>query len=211
MKKINLMIITFLMLPGYSGYSSETAWNLAVNKDGIKVFTRETEGCPIDEFRGVSEVTATIDTIEKIIKDVNAQPAWMADCLYARVLKEYDKDHLVCYNVLNLPWPLSDRDLLIDIKIFKDKSGKKLSCEMSAYPQDIIPVEKKFVRIRDFRASCRFEQISSDKCSVEYINRVNPMAPIPDAIANSVARNNPFNTIKGLKKMVLLPKYRDKQ
>jgi len=209
MKKVYLPVIIFIIFTGLSAYSAGTEWNLAIDREGIKIYTRPVDGFPLDEFRGVTEVRASIVTIEKLLRDVTAQPSWMDNCIEARVLKELGRDHLVCYNVLNVPWPLSDRDLIIDTIIVKDRSGKKISVEMSAFPQDIIPVNRKYVRIREFRARCIVEQISDDTCSIEYINRVNPMAPVPSTIANSLAKNNPFNTLKGMKRMVLLPGYRD--
>ncbi len=211
MKKLYPHFVCILVLIFFSGYANDSSWKLAVDKDGIKVYTRPAPGCPLDEFMATAEIDASAATIEKILRDVDAQPDWMADCLHAKVLKIFDMNHMVCYNVLNLPWPLSDRDLLIDTIIVKSADGKKFSFEMSAFPDDIIPLDSRYVRIRDFRARCIVEEVRPGTCAVVYINRVNPMAPVPDAIANGIARNNPFNTLKGMKKMVQLDTYRDKQ
>lgn len=210
MKKIYAFIACMLILSCLP-VQGDPPWKLAVDKDGIKVYTRPAPGCPLDEFMATTEIDASVAVIENILRDVDAQPAWMADCLYSAVLKEFDLNHMVCYNVLNLPWPLSDRDLLIDTFIVKAADGKKFSFEMSAFQDDIIPVDRRYVRVRDFRARCIVEEVRPGTCAVVYINRVNPMAPVPYAIANSIARNNPFNTLKGMKKIVRLDRYRDKQ
>lgn len=207
MKRIIPLLVCALMCAGISGYGTDAGWRLAVDKEGIKVYTRPAPGCPLDEFRGITEIKTTVDTIERILRDVNAQPVWMADCLQSGILKQFDNDHLVCYNVLDMPWPLSDRDLLIDTCFKKENGGKKLIVDMSVFAEDITPVNQKYVRVRDFRARCSAEQVTPDTCLIEYVNRVNPMAPVPDAIANSIAKNNPFNTLKGMKRMVSEGRY----
>ena len=205
-KRMLLFMFCFITCTGISGYGTGTEWNLALDRDGIRVYTRPSPGCPLDEFRAITEIKATVDSIEKVLRDVNCQPQWMADCLESGLLKQFDTDHIVCYNVLNMPWPFSDRDLLIDTRFVKEKGGRKIVVDMSVFSEDIKPVNKKYVRIRDFRATCSVEEVSPGTCFVEYINRVNPMAPVPAVIANRIAKNNPFNTLKGIKRMVALVK-----
>lgn len=114
---------------------------------------------------------------------------------------------MVVYNLLHLDWPLSNRDLLVDVTFNENQKAKKLILDMTVYSQDIFPVSSKYVRIRDFKATCTVEEISAGQCRVVYQNRVNPMAPVPAFLANTIVKKNPFNTLKGMKKMVLLQKY----
>lgn len=201
------MMLTIVII--WTGAASESAWNLALDKDGIQVYTRPASGCPLNEFKGVAVINASLKSISAILRDVNAQPAWMADCLQSKLLKTLSKNRLVCYNVLHVGWPLSDRDLIIDVKFTELHKENKLVTDMTVFSEDIIPADNKLVRIRDFKASCIVEEISPGQCRVTYQNRVNPMAPVPDILANSIVKKNPFNTLKGMKRMASLEKYKN--
>ena len=204
--KSPLTALLVVMVCTFTG-AAEPEWKPALDREGIQVYTRSAPGCPINEFRGETTVNASMQTISAVLRDVNRQPEWMADCLQSKLLKTISADHLVVYNLLHLDWPLSNRDLLIDVIFNEDRKTKKLVLEMTVYSQDIFPVNSRYVRIRDFRATCIVEEISAGRCRVLYQNRVNPMAPVPAFIANSIVKNNPFNTLKGMKKMVLLQEY----
>ncbi len=198
-----LMLVLISTLQGYAG----SEWELALDKDGIQVYTRDAPGCPLNEFRGVTTINASMNTIQAVLRDVNRQTDWMADCLQSNLLKTITPDHLVVYNLLHLDWPLSNRDLLIDVTFNENQKAKKLVLDMTVYAQDIVPVNGKYVRVRDFKATCIVEEVSAGVCRVIYQNRVNPMAPVPAFLANTIVKRNPYNTLKGMKRMVMLPKY----
>jgi len=208
MNKIKKVFITTILITlSFSLFAAGDNWELSLEKNDIKVYTRPVEGSSMDEFMGVTVINAPIETCAAVLRDVPAQPQWMGDCLKARVLKVINKDRLVAYNVLNGTWPLSDRDLQIDTSFDENYKNGKVVVSMKVYPETLVPVNKSYVRVTDFAAKCILEKIDDSKTKVTYINRINPMAPVPAAIANRVVRKNPYNTLKGMKKMVKLQKY----
>lgn len=206
LKKCSLAVIILVLISSIRG-NTEPAWELALDKEGIQVYTRYAPGCPLNEFRGVTTINASMNTIQAVLRDVNRQSDWMGDCLQSNLLKTITPDHLVVYNLLHLDWPLSNRDLLVDVTFNENQKDKKLVLDMTVYVQDLVPVDSRYVRIRDFRATCTVEEIAVGKCRVVYQNRVNPMAPVPAFLANTIVKKNPYNTLKGMKRMVMLQKY----
>lgn len=206
-KSCVLILLIFTVISNWQSLAAGTEWNLAMDKEGIQIFTRDAEGCPLNEFKGVTSINASMKTILRVLKDVNNQADWMSGCLQSKLLKTINADHLVVYNLLHIGWPLSDRDMLIEVKFIENKKEKKLLVDMGVCSEDIFPVNSKHVRIRDFKAMVVVEEVSPDQCRVVYQNRVNPMAPVPAFLANMVVKKNPFETLQGMKKMVLLEKY----
>ncbi len=206
MKK-TIVIAVMLAVAAVSLNAEAGKWKLALNKNGIKVYTRPAKGCPLDEFMGVTVINAPIETCVRVLRDVDSQPRWMGDCLEAKLLKRISKDHLIAYNVIDVPWPLSNRDLQIDTRFITNLPKGIVTVKMAAYVPAIQPVTKKYVRITDMKATCIMKKINDNKTRVTYINRVNPMAPIPDSVANMFAKKNPYKTLLGMRKMVKLPKY----
>jgi len=200
--------IIFILLSFFAAVQlgAQDNWKPVMEKDDITVYTRPAEGCPLDEFKGVTIIKAKLETCVAVLRDVPEQPNWMGDCLGARLLKTFDRNHIVAYNILNAPWPLSNRDLQIDTRFEEDYRNGKVIVSMTVYEEELVPVSK-YVRIKDFRAQCILEKIDATTTKATYINRVNPMAPVPGAIANMFVKNNPYMTLKGFKKMVKLKKY----
>ncbi|MFW5861963.1 MAG: START domain-containing protein [Spirochaetota bacterium] len=199
---IFLALVILLPLNGMAG----SGWQKILVDDGITVYTRPVEGCSLDEFKGVTVVQAPMHTCLAVLRDVPSQPQWMGDCVDAKVLKTFNKNHIVAYNVIQLPWPLSKRDLQVDTRFTIEDD--RVVVAMSVYPEIIEPVTEKYVRITDFEATCILKKTGEDSTSVTYINRVNPMAPVPAAIATRFLKKNPVTTLRGFKRMVLHERYR---
>ncbi len=206
MKK-RIIIVIILTITAVSLTAGTGAWKFALNKKGIKVYTRPAEGCPLNEFMGITVINAPLETCERVLRDIESQPKWMGDCLQAKLLKKFTENHIVGYNVLHLPWPLSNRDLQIDTRFITNYKEGIVTVKMKAYVPEIQPVTKKYIRITDMEATCILKRIEENKTKVTYINRVNPMAPVPDSLANMIAKNNPYKTLLGFHDMVKLPQY----
>ncbi len=212
MKKIRtISILLIMVLMGISSsIAAKDSWKLVMNKKDIQVYTRPAEGCPLDEFMGTTVLNAPIETCARVLRDVKGQTEWMGDCLQSKVLKKFSENHVVAYNVLNGIWPLSDRDLQIDTVFIEDFKAGHFTVKMKVYQESLVPVTKKYVRITDFKATCKLERLDENRTKVIYINRVNPMAPVPSGVANMVVKKNPYKTLLGFKKMIKLDRYREK-
>ncbi|MDD5711601.1 MAG: START domain-containing protein [Smithellaceae bacterium] len=207
-KKVGLIILSCLLLmaalPQLTFADAE--WKQVKQSDGITIFNRPYPGSDVDEFRGVTIVRAPIEVITEVLYDVPAQPKWMSDCLAARTVKVISENHIIAYNVLNVPWPVTDRDFLADTVFNTDFKAGKVLVEMKAVKEPLVPVGQ-YVRMTDLAGTCLLERLGKDKTKVTYTMRANPAGNIPAAIANVFAQMNPYNTLKGLKRMVGEPKY----
>ncbi len=198
-----ILTILILGLCAAPGWAEE--WKQVVDRNEITVFARPVEGSTMDQFKGITIVNAPIEVCTAVLRDIPAQTEWMGDNLQAEVLRVFSDDHKVAYNVLKSPWPLKPRDLQIDVTFIEDSD--QVMVEMKVYPETIVPVSKEYIRVTDFEASCCFERLADNRTKVTYINRVNPMAPVPPSITNLVVRGNPYATLSGLKQMVTKEKY----
>lgn len=203
-----LFIIIAVLFTAAALTAAADEWKLILNKKGIKVYTRPAEGCPLDQFMGVAVIDAPLETCAMVLRDADNQVKWMGDCLKSHTLKKISNDHFIVYNVLHATWPLSNRDLQIDTVFIDDFAKGIVTVKMKAHIEPIQPVSKKYVRITDMKATCIMKRIEGNKTRVTYINRVNPMAPVPSGIANMIVKKNPYKTLLGLRKMARLPKYK---
>jgi len=131
----------------------------------------------------------------------------MSDNIRADILKEISDTHKITYNILKTPWPLKNRDMQVDFTIRKDFKKGVVAAHMTAYPEPIVPLSEKNVRITDFELSCELLRMDDTTTKVIYIGRVNPMVPVPKMITSLLVKYNPYATLSGLKKMVLKERY----
>src|SRR5580765_4031483 len=110
-KKLQLLIF-FLFLFSRS-ISQSTDWKLRKDEDGIKIYTRQTDGFSIDELRTESTVHASPSAVVAVIMDVDHYTDWIYSCTQSRILQKLSDTEQYQYQVNDLPYPVSDRDIVV--------------------------------------------------------------------------------------------------
>ncbi len=213
MRKTGILLIITLSLclihpePSPAG----DGWKEVINKNGIRVFTRPLEDSGIDEFRAVAIIETEIDVMKRVMEDIPAQPQWYADCSYARVVKKTGTRELIFYAVYNAPWPVTDRDIVIETKIDIDPGNRGFTINMKAMDTQLVPVKSDRVRIRKMKGVWTIRKTGKRRIRVTYNLTVDPGGSLPDWLANRTSRESPYKSLLNLRKMVKLGKYQKKE
>ncbi len=208
MRRMFVLLTVFLIVIG-TNLGAQEEWRMVKNSDGIRVFTRPLADSSLDEFKGVAMINASLEVVAELIRDVNAQPEWMADCIEARVVKKYSDEDMLVYNVTRAPWPVSNRDVVVRSRGRVDPKSGKVSITFKAVDEPSVPKKSGHVRITDLLGQWHLKKEGDDKTSVVYIIRANPGGSIPASIANMTSKNIPHRTLLNMKKMVQKEKYRE--
>lgn len=205
MKKVlsALMIMCFICIALFA----QNQWQEVKNSNGIRVFTRPTEGSPLDEFKGITTVESPLEVIVEVIRDVEAQPEWMADCIAAKIIKKFNENDMLVYSMNRAPWPVSNRDVVVRSKGTADLANGKVSIIFTSLKDSTVPVRPGVVRMTDLLGQWHLKKITPSKTEVVFIIRANPAGNIPASIANMTSREIPYRTLQNLKKMVKKDKY----
>lgn len=204
MKKI---IIAALIVVSAAALWAQGEWSLVRNSDGIRVFTKPSENSSLDQFMGKTVVDARLEVVVELIRDVDAQPQWMADCIEARVVKKYTEEDILVYNVTRAPWPVSNRDVVVRSRGGIDVKSGKVSIVFNAVKDSPVPPRSGIVRMTDLLGQWHLKKVGDNKTEVIYIMRANPAGNIPASIANMTSKNIPFRTLSNMKQMVKKDKY----
>src|SRR5580765_5071510 len=111
-----LLFIISLSLSKFS-FADSTDWVLKKNENGIAVYTRYAEGSHLKEVRVVNVVESSLSGLVALLLDIKNYPNWIYACSEASVLKEINNHEQYQYQVTDVPWPVSDRDVASHIKI----------------------------------------------------------------------------------------------
>ena len=129
-------------------------WELKKDKDSIKVYIRNVNEST-KEYRAETIIRSDIDKIFNIITDFDNSYKWMYKLNSSKILKKTDSLMYV-YFVVDMSWPLKNRDLVSDAVIKRDID--KIKIEMNSTP-DYIPLNNKLVRINKSRSIWNLEKI----------------------------------------------------
>ena len=129
-------------------------WELKKDKDSIKVYIRNIDEST-KEYRAETIINSDLDNVFNTITDFDNSYKWMYKLNSSEILKKSDTLMYV-YFVVDMNWPLKNRDLVSDAVIKRDID--KIKIEMNSTP-DYIPLNSKLVRINKSRSIWNLEKI----------------------------------------------------
>ena len=141
--------------------SSNQSWELKKDQDSIKVYIRDIDD-NTKEYLAETIIKSDIDNIFKTITDFDNSYKWMYKLNSSKILKKSDTSMYV-YFVVNMNWPLKNRDLVSDALI--TQNDNKIKIVMNSYP-DYIPEKEKLIRIKQSRSIWNLEKIDNEYTKV---------------------------------------------
>jgi hypothetical protein len=186
--------------------ASAAGWVKIKDSSGIKVYERAVPGTELMEYMGVTTIDAKMEVIGEVLRDVPQYNKWLADCYGAQVEKKFSKNDMVIYMVLKPPL-IQERDIVLkDTTVYDYENGKAL-ISFQATDEVKIPLEAKRVRVSIMTGIFQMDYLGRAKTKFIYSLKVDPGGDIPKKVAYAVMKGYPYDTLKGLKKMVADQKY----
>jgi hypothetical protein len=183
------------------------AWELAKDANNIKIYTRDVEGSKFKEYKGTMEIEASLSALVALVDDIAAHPSWIHTGTEGRLLKRVSQKESFTYSINGAPWPVSDRDAVVRNYIQQDPATLEVTITITAFP-NYIPEEPGLMRVRKINGYWYFNPLTDGRVQVIYQVHNEPGGKIPSWLVNSIVITQPYHTLKNMKKMVRLQKYR---
>ena len=188
---------TFFLFIAFAGPLVAQPWTFAKEEDGIRVYTRQEPGKTLKSYRGVADIQAPADKVFSLIEDVKHTEWWDDDIIEIRVL-DYEKDKRARYYlVFDSPWPVSNRDLYVDVTASADRA-KGIYSVISVPLAEKMPDRDGLVRIRDYRQSWTIKSTGVNSSHVVLEGYGDPGGNIPVWVANKIVTQSPVKSIQGI-------------
>jgi len=184
-----------------------TDWQLAKEEDGIKVYTRAVDGSPVKQFRASTKISASLASVLAVMLDSDACPEWIYRCAEAKVLKRNNFGDSYVYRTINLPWPVTDRDIVMHKLVTQDPDSKTVTIKNTSVP-DFFP-RTKHVRIEVSESLYLLEPGKDGTVELTWTQLSDPAGALPKALVNSMIVTSPLSTLKSLREMVKKDGYRN--
>jgi hypothetical protein len=195
---LNRFISLLFLIQVLSFSLAAQSWEFKKEKDGIKLFTCTEAGKSLRSYKGITDIQAPAEKIFTLLEDVYHTDWWDKSITHIKVLR-YEKNKMAQYYlVYDLPWPVTDRDLCVDVKVTIDPvTGVS---KITAVPlPGVIPEHQDMVRIKEYRQTWTVKPVGKDLAHVELEGYVDPAGSIPDWLSNMLIVDSPLDVINGVK------------
>jgi hypothetical protein len=177
----------------------ESGWKLAKSGDGVEIYTRTSSGSKVNEFKAVTSVSQSPETVEKLIDDISSYTRWQDNCDYAALVERVNATTVVGHYTATTPFPFSDRDIVIEAR--KERKGAELHYYLRSVPNKV-PERKKYVRIIDAGGHWVLTPRSDGGTDIVYAFYADPAGSIPGWLVNMFIVQGPYNSMHRLKKIL---------
>ena len=108
-----ILALALISIAAAANGATEHDWELQDEDGTLEVFTREVDASPFLEVMARVQINAPVSRVTKFLGDGNGCAEWRAMCRSSQVLEEVSDEQRYVYLVLDMPWPLTDRDMVI--------------------------------------------------------------------------------------------------
>lgn len=186
-------------------------WTLARTDDvrDIRVYLRDTPGSNYKRFYATTRVPASLSTVVAALSDVSAMPEWIARLKSARLLRRDANPEVWIHSVYRLPYPFLEREAVLHAVLRQDKSGV-VEIVTRAEP-GFVPANPKRVRLGDMHSVWRLTPEKKGMVKIELWGEGAPGGYVPHLLFNYNLPDEPQQTLRNLRQMLVREKYRSKK
>ena len=197
MKKVILMICAVAFAAAAQPKSVPNA-KLSINKNNIKVWTYQDKNNPVFLYKAETTYDVPIEQAVHLIIDVDNAVKWVPYMGNVKVLSRDDKKgDFTLYMVLDFPFPLKDRDLVVQGKMIREANGQ-ITIKNKAI-QKGYPLNPDYVRLTHYEGDWTFNRLGEKKVKVSTYGYANPEGSIPLTFVNMFVHQQPYQMLQKMK------------
>jgi START domain-containing protein len=165
-------------------------WELARDENNIKVYKANSDSSKYKIIKVEAKMQGTIKKLMAILKDVGNNKNWVYNTKESHLIQAVNENELLYYAETRLPWPFSNRDVVIRMHFECDSSANVLKVKARGEPGAAPEISGR-VRVPKFRDywSVKFDGV--DTLNILYFLEVNPGGYISPAVANLFVTKGP--------------------
>ena len=191
-------IIAALLLTAisFSNLLAQKNCTLRKDKDGIKVYTCNTDTSKFKSIRAEFTLNASLVELEKFIRNVDNYTTWQYNTVEVKTVKKTNDNDFIYYSKIDVPWPATDRDLVVHFEMIS--KGEKHFFN-STIVSGLVPEKENTVRIKVSQGQWVITEKNKNQLDIKYSLQVDPAGAVPIWLVNMVCANAPYQSFKKLK------------
>ena len=179
-----------------SGVAYGSEWTQTSEKDGITSFLRPIPGEPIQAARGITTVDLPACLLVSFYVDPTLATTWV-DMLVDYQIIDLGTQHSLVWQKYDMPWPVTDRDFLLDVKVHQpDQTTVVVTLKSTEDPRFPPPKDGDgLVRGRMSESIWTFTRLSDTRTRLDMYGHVDPRGNFPSWLTNLIQQTFPYNTL----------------
>lgn len=206
----SLLWAASLILTAQVTWAAPVDWQLVRRDDArdIRVYLREVPGSSYKGFYATTRVKTGLSSIVAVLTDVSALPEWIARLKTAKLIRREANREVWVHSVYQLPYPFIEREAVLHSVLRQDRSGV---VEIMTRAENVkIPHHPNRVRLGNIQSIWRLTPEKGGDVKIEIWGQGEPGGYIPPLLFNYNLPDEPLQTLRNLRQMLLREKYREK-
>ncbi len=198
--------LLILLFSGLSFCSAQDVWKERINKEGILVYSKQTQGSKLNIIKVNCTVTASLSQFVALILDVDAGAEWLYSTKSSSLVKRVSAAELYYYSEIDFPWPAANRDFVGHLRVTQNKENKTVTIDAENV-DSFVPEKQGVIRMLSSKGKWTLIKHENNQLLVEYVLKADPAGTLPSWITNLFDTKGPFETFKNLRKQLQKPVY----
>lgn len=196
-----LMIVLGLYLGGGTQRAAAgggPSWESMGTKAGVEVERKTVPDSPLFAFRGEGEFDVPIGKLITVLKTPELAVEWVDLMTEHSIIRPLGTNRNLIYESYGLPWPISDRDYVMQEKYIFDEAKRVFTIEYTSVEDAAKPIQPEHVRATVYRTFWRLTMVDANRTLVEIEVSTDPRGSLPAWLINLIQKDWPWKTIDGL-------------
>jgi hypothetical protein len=180
-------------------------WEMISEKDGLKVYRKEIPGSPLVAFKGVKVMPVPITKVVQVIldEDTEKKKQWIDMIKDFRII-EKGTYRAVTYSAYDLPWPLTDRDYVMQSHLKIDNEANQIVIDLKSVEH---PKAPKTIGVRAELVHSLYKLVPRPGRTTEVTVEIqtDPKGDLPKWLVNLIQKGWPANTLTKMEAQAMRP------
>ncbi|WP_339793157.1 hypothetical protein [uncultured Imperialibacter sp.] len=188
-------LVTTLFLIGFTCHS-QPQWTVLEELNGITLYESDQKCDTLRNFMAVFTVPASVKTCVNILYNNEFHTDFMDGMKSSELIKYHHEKSLVFYQVIDLPWPIPNRDMVTLATFEHTPDFKTVTVNLRSSPDEKAPTSMTRVNVPEREWS--FSKNGELSTHVTYTYRTNP-SHFPSLLEDTFTIDGPMKMMSGFK------------
>ncbi len=175
-------------------------WEFRVEHKGIKIFSSKVSGSEIFGFKGEIELQVSLKKLLSLFYDMANFNRWVHKLAEMEVLEKSENTEYVVRQVINTPWPLRQREVIMRSRIVS-AGDNAIALTMKQEPE-YLPANPKYHRVQHATGMWVFTPNGHGVVNVVFVMHLDPGKDVPAQVSNAGLFEVPFYSLSNLRSLL---------
>jgi hypothetical protein len=173
-------------------------WELVLDKNGVKIYTKPTEGSKYKTYKGEAVFNISLERIYSILTDVENYDKWVYETPESTLLSSTKDVEYTYYSVVSMPWPFDNRDMVT--RIIVKKEGETIRLETNLV-EGIVEPKEGLVRITAYKEVTTISKTGDGQVRMIMEGYFEPGGSLPAWLVNMFLSEGPYESLMKLREL----------